>query len=460
MILIRPSVHEKASIVAYKEFAKRYNEGKKYSDRLRQPHTAAMGLLFGFYQTNLKRKNDRAAYHKMPMIGILNSSDPYTVTTNMIVAGKENDEIHARTAYRHFARLIEAGAIVKKFRGRERNLSFEINPYLIRIADNQHKTNQIIPDIEQAFAFAKMASCSPNIRDYTIKDINNKIINTKESNKFDELPNKIETGNGNTGSLANNFVGPTENNPLGIKIPEEILAEEKTKFVPVTNHQNRPKADRHHPDTTSTRLKIMKLSIDEPEEKGKTALNNYAAKIEKKNKEIKDLQHSYAILMIDTMLKYLNPEFKCWKSYFKTNADYVEKIYFSKYNTFKGLENAWSEYFDRLVGAKKYKEKHPKYTPFPCYYFEDNPTNKGFMNKIWIDRDRKYKKKVRNQKDNRKLMKCVRKFNNNPTQEVYDEQIKYLLENSHYDKNLASQFFAIVSHDYDGKLPNWKKKVA
>lgn len=458
MKLLQPLINTDLSSEAYDQFTEIYNSKRTLGEKLRYNHRAVMRLLHNFLRTRQKDNLELAKFSSNSKLSLMDTNRPISVTTNNIVVARYT-HVNPRTAQRLLTRLVESNVIIKIFHGREHNFTIILNPLLLYISDLAQKGVFLKPSPNQAFSLPKKTNCLPK-HQYYRNNINKIIIHNTDSNKFEDLQLDTDRNkNGNTGKCANVDVNVSPENPLGINIPKEITDEWKQNVAPktISQPQNiKPEIEADPKNTVEldpgkTQLKIIKANLDRQHPpKVLTATQRPANAYE----EIKNMRHSYAVLMVQLMIEYLLPKsFKVNKGYFNEVVEYVNDHYFGNIQTLIGIERAWTSYSARLDDARKFKQLNPNYTPYPRYYF-DKTNPKGFDNPQWNKNRNKWKKQKQYQTDQRRLMQSVRAYNANPTGEVYQDQIEKLRKTVQ-SKSTFQGFFKIVANGNGGQLPKF-----
>ncbi len=462
MIIDHPVLDARAMYTANEKYAKLYNADKEIRERLRPAHIELLNKLIGVHNFQIGNNNKIAKRIGNNVIKAIDTDNiPSLSVKNPYL--KTLSKYDERTIRRHTQRLQESGLIEKVWHGRKRNFEIFISPHLFAIEDSENKKNCLKPNPERILEIHKRTNCPLNTesnRNY----FNNKIIHQKESAKADSF--EIETKNGNNNGNTENCANPAQlsnsDNPLGLNIPENLLKNWKQKKPSGNNDVAARKADNqasttkkgakiYVPDPSRTNLQIVKATIDR---KIRERELSPAEKIANREKEIKQMRNSYAVLMLETMIQYIIPEFKAWGNYFATNAANIADDYFGQFDTFSSISNAWSGYLERLTAAKRFKDNNPGYTPYPHIFFNKNNLKNGFENPEWKRNKRKWDKQHRNQDDRRKIEKAIRNLNANPTKRTVDKQIEYLKNNTTNDWALKG-FFAVAYKSHK-KIMNQK----
>jgi len=461
MNIFNPILDSDESIYAYDQFTEIFNADRKLGEQLRYNHRSVMRLMHNFFRKRLQSTAALAKRGEKPSLMLLNTYQPISLTTNNKVIAKFV-KVSTRTVQRLIKRLEEANVIIKVFHGWERNYTIILNPLLLFIADAYQKNVFWKPAPNMAFSLQKKTICPPKHVSFG-NSFNNKIIHSKDSNKFERFEITDGNNNGNTGKCANISSMSTTENPLGINMPTKIIDEWKQNIVPVLDlppekHKESKilvKSNVQEVDSGKTHLKIIKANLDRQQN---AKILTTKEKAENAKLEIKNMRRSYAILMVQLMIEYLLPKsFKANKGYFNEVVEYVTDQYFGNIQTFIGIEKAWKGYSVRLEDARKFKLQNPTYTPYPRPYF-DKTNPKGFDNPDWHKNKRKWEKNRRNQTDQRRLMQSIRAFNKLPTSETYQQQIEKLRTTVHSESTFRA-FFKIVADNNGGQLPNFNYKI-
>jgi len=117
--------------------------------------------------------------------------------------------------------------------------------------------------------------------------------------------------------------------------------------------------------------------------KPKNSEKKYSLKVEAKEKELKLLRLQYATMMVQLMIDYLLKGVTVFAGERNRTISYVAENYFSQCQSFVSIQRTWAGYADRLNDAKRFKENHPDYTPYPYYYFNTQNVTNGFEGMKW-----------------------------------------------------------------------------
>ncbi len=452
MIIENPIVQYDVSIAAIEDYFKLYNKDREYSEgRLRPVHKLLMDSLLKSQKYYINKNRKKAKQSNNKAIMAIDSDDmPPVVTNNKKLGGKIG--MDGSTTWRQISRLIEAGLLEKTYHGPDREYDLYINIHLFGIVDAENKENRVKPNLHKVLEKSKIAKCNHNTvlnSNYS----NNKIIDSMESAKADDF--EIETKNGNSNGNTENCANPAQQtnpeNPLGLNIPESILKNWKQKKSsskndvaarnnPGTTATGKKSAKLHKPDPSKTNLQILKAKVNSQISDKELSYNE---KMAKREKEIKQMRLSYAVLMVETMLQYLNPTFKAWGNVFADTVSYVADNYFGQLNTFESIAYAWSGYLSRLTDAKRYVERNPGFTPYPGPYFDKTNLDFGFESPKWKNNRKRWEKQSRHKDEERRIQLAIRNYNANPNYNTLNKQIKYLQNNTSSDW-VVKGFFKIA----------------
>ena len=414
MIIHEPRINFANTQRAFRKFAARYNEGKESSEQLKPAHFAQLYTYVRLLERNIAQNNNQALINGTPKAMAIDTYDLPHLYTNNTEMRKQLDGGHTSTFIRRAERLTKAGAIQKINHGPVRNYEIIINPHLLFIMDMSGSLNTLRPSLEKAESWnstgisgnPKVAKCEQNIVSFQKKLSNKEINNQAESfgNDSSQKDTKKDTGKDTTGNLAKNDFG------------DSVLAAIKLQL-------EQKKAEKDVPPAT------------------------YAERVAKREKEAKQLRMQYATMMVQMMIDYLLKDQTVFDGERKRAISYVSEHYFSQCITLVSIQRAWNGYAQRLEDARRFKETHLNYTPYPYHYFQmDNP--KGFNSSQWKKNKVNWKKQRRNQSEQQKLMAAIRRINKNPNRESLQREIEYV-KNNIPDK--LKGFFKIV-YDTHGEL--------
>jgi len=395
MIIHEPRINFANTQRAFRKFAARYNEGKESSEQLKSAHFAQFYTYVRLLERNIAQNNNKALNNGTPLAMSINSDDLPHLYTNNTEMRKQLDGGHTSTFIRRAERLTKAGAIQKINHGPVRNYEIIINPYLLFIIDMSGQSNTLRPNLEKAERWnstgilenPKVAKSEQNIVSFKKKQFNKEINKQAESfgNDSFEKDTKKDAQKDTTGNLAKNDFG------------DSVLAAIKLQL-------EQKKAEKNVPPAT------------------------YAERVAKREKEAKQLRMQYATMMVQMMIDYLLKDQTVFDGERKRAISYVSEHYFSQCITLVSIQRAWNGYAQRLEDARRFKETHPGYTPYPYYYFQiENP--KGFNSPKWKKNKINWEQQRRNQSDQQKLMSAIRRININPNRESFEREREYVKNN-------------------------------
>jgi len=395
MIIHEPRINFANTQRAFRKFAAKYNEGKESSEQLKSAHFAQFYTYVRLLERNIAQDNNRAKKNGNPKAMAINADDLPHLYTNNTEMRKQLDGGHTSTFIRRAERLAKAGAIHKINHGPVRNYEIIINPYLLFIVDMSGSPSTLRPDLEKAESWnpkgiaenPKVANCEQNIVSFKKKLFNKEINNQAESfnNDNSQKDTEKDTGKDTTGNLAKKDFG------------DSVLATIKLRLEQKIAEKNDPPA-------------------------------GYAERMARKEKEIKLLRLQYATMMVQLMTDYLLPGINIFDGERKRTVSYVAEHYFGQCITLVSIQRAWTGYAQRLEDARRFKETHPEYTPFPHHYFQmDNP--KGFNSPVWKRNKINWEHQRRIQSEQQKLMSAIRRINKNPNRETYEREREYVKNN-------------------------------
>jgi len=420
MIIQQPKINFANTKRAFQQFAANYNARHDESRvQLKPAHFAQFYVYLRLMQRNMSQECKRAINSGHPEALAINTDDLPHLFTNNTEMRKQLDGGHPSTFIRRADRLIKAGAILKINHGPVRNYEIIINPHLLFIYDESGRPDTLRPNLEQAEKWlepggpetSKIAKCKQNI--VSLKEHSNKIIihqaesaATDNSSKAavsvaaDSLLNKKDTLKDTPENVAKSDFGSTVLATINVKI-EQKLAEKGV--APAKN--------------------------ETPQQK--TAC---------RNREFRQLKLQYATMLVQLMIDYLTKGVTIFNGERNRTISYVEQHYFGECYTLISLQRTFEQYTKRLEDARRFKELHPGYTPYPFKYFQLDYNN-GFNSAKWKKNRVKWEKLKQNSLEQAKLMAAIRRVNTNPIYEVYQREIEFV-KNNIPDK--LKQFFAAM----------------
>ncbi len=423
-MIIEPKIYFAGTKRAIQAFARQYNEGKESREQLKSAHLQQMYAYVRLLERNISQRNVELINSGQWAATAIDRELPPHLLTNNKEMSKQLDGGHPSTILRRYERLAQAGLIRKINHGPVRNYEIIINPGILHIIDLSGGAGALKPDPAKAEKWAeqwdlensKIAKRTP----YTVSFIehsNKLIIPQKVSDKSDEI------------------LKSTSKDTSSMETPERYSANRNEKQI----EQEKSCAKKENPPKNfgSSVIAAIKTKIEHAQNE---AAADYAEKMQKLKQTLEKLRHQYATMTVAMMIDYLLPGINVFSGERKRAISYVEKHYFEHCQTIASIERAFAEYSEKLEAARKFKETHPGYTPFPHFYFQiDNPN--GFNSPKWIRQRNKFEKLKRWQNSQAKLMAAIRRLNDNPTREQLDKEIEYV---KHNIPDLLKAFFSQI----------------
>ncbi len=420
---------------ALQQYAALYNEFHKdeSKEQLKPAHFAQFYTYVRLLERNIAQDNMKAFNEKKyASMAIDTDAIPHLFTNNTELK-KQLDGGVPSTFIRRYERLAKAGLVRKINHGPVKNYEIIINPYMLFIVDNSGAPGKNRPDLQLAQKWgekwdsdnAKIAICKENIVSFQ-EPFNKIIIQDKESGKpsISSKDTQKDTQKDTTGNLSN------------------LHSEEKTKDfgdAVLTAIKFQLETKKNGKKSAAEKMR-EKYGISAPK-KEENPLKTHAERIKRREKELKTLRLQYATMMVQLMIEYLLPGIEIYAGERKRTISYVAENYFSQCQTYVSIQRTWSGYVQRLNDAKKFKETHPNYTPFPYYYFNKQNVTNGFEGLEWRKNKLKWEKQKRWQTNQQKLMAAIRRINKQQDKNTLQREMQYVKDNI---PDLQKAFFKII----------------
>ena len=417
MTIHEPKINFANTQRAFRKYIDKYNQDKESREQIKPAHFAQFYTYVRLLERNIAQNNTRAYNNGTPEAMAINRYDLPHLFTNNTEIRKQMDGGHHSTFIRRAERLEKAGVIQKIKHGPTRNYEIIINPHLLYIVDLSGKQESLKPNLEKAETW--MASRN-NDSSIVAKSEQNIVSFKEHFNKI--IINQAESAGRN--SMTNSAGSSTA----------DILFDKKDTNKDTTRNLAKNDFGSSVLETIKLRLKLKE------EEKNVPPPASYKERMAKRNKELIQLRLRYATMMVHLMIRYMLQGETVFEGERKRAISYVAEHYFGQCLTFNSVQRTWTGYAERLEDARRYKESHTWYTPFPYSYFnKDNPI--GFDSLKWKQNKRDWEKKRKNCAEQTKLLGAIRRINNNPVRATYQRELEYV-KNHIPDK--LSGFFAIL----------------